>query len=107
MSRKEKVILILLASVNFTHILDFMIMMPLGNYLMKKGEGLDINAMQFSILVAIYSIAAFFSGLAIAMFVDRFDRKKPLFLAYIGFLIGTLACGFANSYALLLAARVV
>ena len=58
-------------------------------------------------LVAIYSISAFFAGLAIAMFIDRFDRKKPLFLAYIGFLAGTVACGFADSFVLLLFARAV
>ena len=100
MNKKERIILTLLASLNFTHILDFMIMMPLGNYL-------NVTAMQFSILVAAYSIAAFFSGLAIAMFIDRFDRKKFLLFAYIGFVLGTLACGFAPTYGLLLAARIV
>lgn len=104
MNRTEKIILILLAGLNFTHILDFMIMMPLGNYLI---EDLGISAMQFSILVAAYSISAFVSGLAIAMVVDRFDRKKPLLLAYTGFLLGTLACGFAPNYGLLLVARIV
>ncbi|MEI9807981.1 MAG: MFS transporter [Bacteroidota bacterium] len=104
MTKKERIILFLLAGLNFTHILDFMIMMPLGNYLI---EDLYITAFQFSILVACYSISAFFSGLVIAMFIDRFDRKKPLLLAYIGFLMGTVACGFANSYTLLLTARIV
>lgn len=104
MTRKERIIVLLLASLNFTHILDFMIMMPLGNYLM---EDLGISPMQFSVLVAIYSIGAFFAGLAIAMIIDRFDRKKPLLFAYIGFLAGTIACGFANSYPLLIAARIV
>lgn len=104
MTKKERIIVLLLAGLNFTHILDFMIMMPLGNYLI---EDLGISAMQFSVLVAIYSIGAFFSGLGIAMFIDRFDRKKPLLFAYIGFLAGTIACGFANSYELLLASRIV
>lgn len=100
MTKHERIILFLLASLNFTHILDFMIMMPLGNYL-------NVSSMQFSILVAAYSITAFFSGLAIAMYIDRFDRKKFLLFAYIGFVIGTLACGFAPTYGLLLAARIV
>jgi MFS transporter, DHA1 family, inner membrane transport protein len=100
MNRQERIILTLLASLNFTHILDFMIMMPLGNYL-------NVTAMQFSILVAAYSIAAFISGLGIAMFIDRFDRKKFLLFAYAGFVIGTLACGFAPTYGLLLTARIV
>lgn len=104
MTKKERTILFLLAGLNFTHILDFMIMMPLDNYLV---EDMHISAMQFSILVAVYSIAAFFSGLAIAMYIDRFDRKKPLLFAYLGFLAGTIACGFAYTYVFLLLARIV
>lgn len=104
MTRKERIILFLLASLNFTHILDFMIMMPLSNYLIPYFE---ISAFQFSILVASYSISAFFSGLIIAMFIDRFDRKKSLLFAYLGFLIGTIACGFANLFELLLVSRIV
>jgi MFS transporter, DHA1 family, inner membrane transport protein len=100
MTKKERIILILLAALNFTHILDFIIMMPLDNYL-------QVSAIKFSILVAAYSISAFFSGLAVAMFIDRFDRKRSLLLAYIGFVTGTLACGFAPTYGLLLTARVV
>lgn len=100
MSKKEKVILILLAALNFTHILDFMIMMPLGNYL-------DVTPRHFSILVASYSISAFISGLIVAMFIDRFDRKQSLLFAYIGFVTGTIACGFAQGYGFLLAARIV
>jgi MFS transporter, DHA1 family, inner membrane transport protein len=104
MTRKERIILFLLACLNFTHILDFMIMMPLGNYLIPYFK---ITAMNFSILVASYSISAFISGLAIAMIIDRFDRKRSLIIAYIGFLLGTLACGFAPTYGLLLAARIL
>lgn len=104
MTKKERTILVLLAALNFTHILDFMIMMPLGNYLI---DYFGISTMQFSILVGAYSIAAFFSGLAIAMFTDKFDRKQSLLFAYIGFVLGTIACGFAPSYGLLLAARIV
>lgn len=100
MNKKERIIVVLLAALNFTHILDFMIMMPLGNYLL-------VTPMQFSVLVASYSISAFFSGLVIAMFIDRFDRKKFLLFAYTGFVAGTIACGFAGSYGLLLAARIV
>jgi MFS transporter, DHA1 family, inner membrane transport protein len=104
MNRKERILLFLLASLNFTHILDFIIMMPLSNYLIPYFK---ITAFDFSILVASYSISAFVSGLIIAMFIDRFDRKRTLLIAYTGFLIGTIACGFANSYGLLLASRVM
>ncbi len=104
MTKRERIILFLLAGLNFTHILDFMIMMPLGNYLIPD---LGINAFKFSILVASYSLSAFFSGLAIATFIDRFDRKKALLFAYVGFLIGTLACGIAPSFGMLMAARIL
>lgn len=104
MNKNERAILFLLAALNFTHILDFMIMMPLGNYLIPE---LKISAFQFSTLVASYSVSAFFSGLAIAIFIDRFDRKKSLLIAYTGFLLGTLACGIAPTYGLLLAARIL
>src|SRR5687767_3126976 len=104
MSKNERIILFLLAGLNFTHILDFMIMMPLSNYLISD---LGISPFQFSLLVAVYSISAFFSGLVIATFIDRFDRKKPLVIAYIGFMLGTIACGFAPNFGLLLAARII
>ena len=104
MTKKERIILFLLAGLHFTHILDFIIMMPLSNYLIPFFK---ISAMQFSILVASYSISAFFSGLFIAIFIDRFDRKRSLVLAYIGFLTGTIACGLAPTYGLLLAARIL
>lgn len=104
MTREERIILFLLASLNFTHILDFMIMMPLSNYLIPFFK---ISAFQFSILVASYSVSAFVSGLVIAMIIDRFDRKKSLLFAYGGFLIGTLACGIAPTYGLLLIARII
>jgi DHA1 family inner membrane transport protein len=104
MAKKETWIIVLLAAINFTHILDFMIMMPLGNYLMPF---FDITPRQFSFLVGAYPITAFFSGFAAAFFVDKHDRKKVLVFAYIGFLIGTLACGTSTTYSLLLASRIL
>ncbi|TCJ17879.1 MFS transporter [Flaviaesturariibacter flavus] len=104
MNRKERLLLLLLASINFTHILDFMIMMPLGNYLMPYFR---ISPQQFTILVAAYTVSAGVSGFIAAFFVDRFDRKRVLIFGYAGFLIGTLACGFAPSYGALLGARLV
>ena len=104
MGKKERIILLLLAGLNFTHILDFMIMMPLGNYLMPY---FNISAKQFTFLVSAYSLSAAISGFAAAFIVDHFDRKKILVWSYIGFLIGTMACGFAPSYNLLLASRIL
>jgi MFS transporter, DHA1 family, inner membrane transport protein len=104
MNKNERLIIILLASLNFTHILDFMIMMPLGNYLMPF---FHITPKQFSFLVGSYTLTAAISGFAAAFFVNQYDRKKVLVIAYIGFLAGTFACGFVPSYDLLLAARVL
>ena len=104
MTKKERIALFILASLNFTYLLDFIIMMPLSNYLIPFFK---ITAFQFSLLVASYSISAFISGLVIALVIDRFDRKRSLLFAYVGFLIGTICCGFAYSFELLLAARIL
>jgi len=104
MSKKERIIIILLAAINFTHILDFMIMMPLGNYLMPHFR---ISPQQFSILLASYPISSFASGIMMALFADKFERKSLLLTTYAGFIIGTAACGFAQSYELLLVSRIV
>jgi DHA1 family inner membrane transport protein len=104
MSRKEKIILLLLALLNFTHILDFMIMMPLGNYLIPY---FHISSQKFSAIVSAYSYSAFASGIIASFFVDNHDRKKILLFGYVGFLTGTILCGFAPSANLLIAARIV
>ncbi|MBK8699742.1 MAG: MFS transporter [Saprospiraceae bacterium] len=104
MNERERLILILLAALNFTHILDFMIMMPLGNYLMPF---FGLNASQFTTLVSVYAFGAGISSFIAAFAVNHFDRKKVLVGAYAGFLLGTLACGLATSYALLLTARTI
>lgn len=103
MLKSDKWLLVVLASINFTHILDFMIMMPLGNYLMPFFK---ISPQQFTLLVAAYTISAGVSGFIAAFFVDNFDRKKILLIGYAGFLLGTIACGFAPTYLLLLASRI-
>ena len=104
MEMKERLILLLLTLLNFTHIMDFMILMPLGNYLMPY---FNISSQQFSWLVAAYTFSAGISGFLAAFFVDRFDRKRVLLFAYAGFLIGTLCCAVAPAFEFLLIARVV
>lgn len=104
MIRSDKILLVLLASINFTHIVDFMIMMPLGPQLMRI---MQINPQQFSLLVAAYTFSAGIMSLLTAFFVDRFNRKHVLLIAYSGFIIGTFACAWAPGYQLLLVARIV
>lgn len=97
-------LLVILACVNFTHIMDFMIMMPLGPQLMKL---FDITPQQFGFAVSSYSLTAGVSGFISAFFVDKFDRKQILLLAYIGFVVGTFACAFAPTYSMLVGARIL
>jgi len=99
---KERIFLLILASAMFTHIMDFMIMMPLGPQLMRL---FDISPQQFSFLVSSYTFTAGGSGFLAAFLIDRFDRKDSLLFIYTGFLAGTIACAFAPSYHILLIAR--
>jgi MFS transporter, DHA1 family, inner membrane transport protein len=100
--RNERLLLYVLAAAMFTHVMDFMIVMPLGPHLIRI---FDITAQQFSLLVASYTITAGVSGFFAAFFVDRYDRKKSLVVMYSGFAIGTLACALSPSFAVLLLAR--
>lgn len=100
----ERLVLLVLASIQFTHIMDFMVMMPLAPQLMRE---LDLGAGQFSALVAAYSIAAGVVGLLSAPFVDRFDRRTLLLCAYAGFTVATLFCGLATNAHTLLIARAI
>ena len=97
--RNEKFIVYSLAAANFTHIMDVMIMMPLGDTFMRIFE---INPQQFSLLVASYAIAAFCSSLLAVSYLDTFDRKNVLLFIYTGFTLGTFMCGFSTSYEMLL-----
>lgn len=100
--KNEKWIIYLLAALNFTHIMDFMIMMPLGEIFMST---FHLRPDQFSLLVSSYTICAALSGFFASFVVDRYDRKVSLIFVYTGFILGTIACGFANQYHLLLLTR--
>ncbi|MEY4941348.1 MAG: hypothetical protein RIQ93_3083, partial [Verrucomicrobiota bacterium] len=100
--RRELATLLTLGAVQFTHILDFMIIMPLGALLMRV---FDISPAQFTHLVAAYGIAAALSGFAGGFIMDRFDRKRALLFLYGGFGLATLACGLAPTHHTLLLAR--
>lgn len=101
-SKKEKILLGILAAIQFSSIVDFMIMMPLGPQLMRI---FSISPHQFGLLVSSYTFSAGVSGFAASFFVDKYDRKLNLLFFYIGFSLGTLACAFSPSYETLLVAR--
>ncbi|HRG09948.1 MAG TPA: MFS transporter [Cyclobacteriaceae bacterium] len=96
-------VIAILTILQFSIILDFMVLSPLGPILRPA---LNISPAQFGIVVAAYAISAGLSGLLAAGFADKYDRKKLLLFFYTGFIIGTLFCGLAPTYHLLLAARI-
>ncbi len=100
----ERAVLLTLAAVQFTSIVDFMVIMPLGPQLMRT---LEINPAQFGLVVSSYTLSAGLAGVVASTLVDRFGRKSTFLTLYVGFLIGTLLCGLAPTYLALLAARVV
>ena len=91
---RERATLLTLGAVQFTHILDFMIMMPLGASLMRV---FNITPAQFSHVVAAYGISAGIMGFLGGFVLDRFDRKHVLLTLYAGFGLSTLACALAPS----------
>ncbi len=88
LSKSERMLLLVLAAIQFTNIVDFMIMMPMGDLLKKQ---LAITPAQYGMLVASYGIAAFVTAFAGVFYLDNIDRKKALLTAYFGFMIGTMS----------------
>jgi predicted MFS family arabinose efflux permease len=101
-SRKEWGLLLLLAAVHFTNILDFVIIMPIAPW---AKERFQIDSEQFGHIVAAYGFASFVGSIFAAKYLDRFARKAVLLATYMGFTIGTLFCGLAPTYETLVAAR--
>ncbi len=103
-SRYQMFVIAILAFLQFTIVLDFMILSPLGALLLKE---LGVTTAEFGLVVSAYAFSAGASGLLTAGFADKFDRKKLLLFFYSGFVVGTLLCGVAPSYRFLMVARMV
>ena len=99
----ERLLIVLLTAVNFTQMMDFVVMMPLGPQLMKV---FSITASQFAVAVSAYTISAAVAAVAGALFIDRFERKRTLLVLYAGFTIATVACAVAPDFHALVLARV-
>jgi predicted MFS family arabinose efflux permease len=103
-ANNERLLLFVLAAIQFTTVVDFLIIMPLGPQYMRV---FAINPGQFGLIVSAYAVSAGICGIAASFFLDRFDRKPALLALYSGFTMGTLFCALAPTYPLLVAARVV
>jgi predicted MFS family arabinose efflux permease len=102
-SRYETFVIALLTFIQFTVILDFMVLSPLGAILIPE---LEITPSQFGMVVSAYAFSAGASGILAAGFADKYDRKKLLLFFYVGFVVGTFFCGIAEGFVQLLAARI-
>lgn len=101
--KRELWLLLTLAGIQFTHIVDFMVMMPLGPQFTQL---FNISDAKFGLLVSAYTFSAGASGLLASFYVDRFSRKKLLLTLYVLFAAATMACGLALSYDTLMLARI-
>jgi predicted MFS family arabinose efflux permease len=103
-SQYQIIAIVILALTQFSVVLDFMVMSPLGDLIMKN---MKISPNEFGLVVSCYAFSAGISGFFTASIADKFDRKKLLLIFYAGFILGTLLCGLATSYWLLVSARIV
>ncbi len=99
----QKFVILIIALTQFSVVLDFMVMSPLGDMMMKS---MNLTPSQFGLAVSAYAISAGLSGLFTAGFADRFDRKKLYLFFYVGFIAGTFLCGMVHTYTQLIAARI-
>jgi len=102
-TKYEKIVILLLSLTQFSVVLDFMVMAPLGDLLTKS---MHLKPASFGLVVSAYAFSAGISAMLASGFADRFDRKKILLFFYIGFIIGTFLCGISNSFYTLFFARI-
>jgi predicted MFS family arabinose efflux permease len=103
-TRYQVFMIAVLTLLQFTIVLDFIVISPLGAQLLKE---LNIGTSDFGLVVSVYAFSAGISGVLTAGFADKYDRKKLLVFFYIGFITGTLLCGIAENYNFLLVARII
>ena len=101
-TRAEWGLILVLVAIQFTHMVDFVIIMPLGGRLMSE---LSIGPSQFAHIVSAYAWAAGIASLLASFVMDRFDRKTVLLTMFAGFAVSTLFCGLVSTYEWLLVSR--
>jgi predicted MFS family arabinose efflux permease len=100
--RREWLVLLVLSGIQFSQMVDFMVLMPLGTQLMRE---FGITPTQLGFFVSIYTVAASLSGFFSALVIDRFDRRTAVLALYGCFAATMAACALAPGYGTLLAAR--
>lgn len=103
-TRSEWALILVLMAIQFTHMVDFVIIMPLGERLRRE---LDITPVHFGYIVAAYAWAAGIASLLASFVIDRLDRKTVLLFLYAGFTLSTFYCGLASDYPRMLLARIL
>lgn len=98
----RKYILYILAVMNFTHIIDSMLIMPLGDIFISE---FNISPREYSWLVSAYALTACISCILGILFLDRLPRKNALLFLYGGFAIGTFLCSLCTTYETLITLR--
>jgi predicted MFS family arabinose efflux permease len=101
-SARERGLLWLLALTQFTIIMDFMVMMPLGPQIMRA---FVIGPALFATAVSAYAWCSGLSSLFAATYIDRFDRRTLLLTVYALFALSNLGCAAAPTFHWLLIAR--
>ncbi len=99
---RERQLIAFLTTVQFLHMVDFVMMMPLGPMLMRD---LGIGTVEFSWLVSAYTFAAAASGVLAGFIIDRFDRRALLVPLLVLFSLATMACAWAPTHQWLIFAR--
>ena len=94
--------LLTLAAIQFTTVLDFMVIMPLAPQFTRAFE---LSAQQFGWLISAYTFAAAAAGFAAALVIERFERKRLLLAIYVGFVAAAIVTAAAQSFSMLLVAR--
>jgi predicted MFS family arabinose efflux permease len=102
LTRGEWGLLLVLVAVQFTHMVDFVIIIPLGDRLQRE---LAIGPKEFGYVVAAYAWAAGIASLLASSVIDRYDRRTVLLTLYAGFTLSTLFCGLSRNYETLLVSR--
>lgn len=102
--KQERMVVTILAAMQFFHVLDFVIMMPLGPFFMRE---FTIDSTEFGLLVSSYTFSAGLFGFLGALFLEKWERKKSLLFVFLGFSLSTILCSFSVNYFQLLIARAI